>query len=108
MRCLGCVVLLWLGFGLTVPLSVSASQAAVHRVQGQVVAVNLKETPPIIVVTTRLAQQEMIVGATVGFGASITRGTRRITLDALKVGESVTIVYRKDPSGLVAQSILAK
>jgi hypothetical protein len=91
--------------------TVSASTATtagstVHRVQGQVVAVNVKDKPPVIVVKTMTAKkQELIVGATVEANASITRGKKAVMLADIKEGETVDLTYVKNPDGLVAQSI---
>ncbi len=84
----------------------TVSGSPVRRVQGQVVAVNVKDTPSVIVVKTMTAKkQELIVGATVEANASITRGKTPVTLADIKEGETVDLTYVKNPDGLVAQSI---
>ncbi|MEW6248775.1 MAG: hypothetical protein AB1555_18990 [Nitrospirota bacterium] len=88
------------------PSTTMAADSSVHRVQGQVVAVNVKDKPPVIVVKAMTAKkQELIVGATVQANASITRGKKPVTLADIKEGETVDLTYVKNPDGLVAQSI---
>lgn len=82
------------------------SEGVVRTVRGEVVAVNVTDFPQVIVVKTMTAkQQEMIVGATVESGATITRGKERVTLNSIMVGEPVELTYVKSQEGLVARSI---
>lgn len=76
------------------------------QVQGEVVAVNLKDTPNVIVLrSTTTDNQELIVGAMVDPDVKIKRGTRHVSLSDIKPGESVAIVYVKTLEGLIARSI---
>ncbi len=89
--------------GTVAPFAVAASE---RTVRGEVVASNVKDSPQVIVVKTMTAKnEELIVGATVDSGTVITRGKQRVTLDAIKVGESVDLTYLKNPDGLMARLI---
>nr|MBI3612852.1 hypothetical protein [Nitrospirota bacterium] len=90
--------------------SVSAeSKAAARAIRGEVVAVNVQDSPNTIVVKAmKGSKDELIVGATVGSDTKITRGKQTVGLDALKVGESVELTYVKQDDGLVARSIHAR
>jgi len=71
-----------------------------------VVAVNLKVKPQIIVVKAMTQnKQELIVGATIGKGATIIRGEKPVKLADIKIGEAVDLTYLKHADGLVARSI---
>lgn len=86
-----------------------AAGQSVRTVQGEVVAVNVQDSPNVIVVKTVTAKkQEMIVGAVVESGAVITRGKERVGLDSVKVGETVSLTYLKGEEGLIARSIQVK
>ena len=80
--------------------------ASERTVRGEVVAVNVQESPPVIVLKTMTANhEELIVGATVDSGTVITRGKERVALGAIKVGEQAAMTYLKNPNGLLARSI---
>jgi hypothetical protein len=86
-------------------LVVEADQPT-RTVKGEVVAVNVADNPPVIVVKTITAKkQESIVGAVVESGTVITRGAKKVTLDNLKVGETASVTYVKNDDGLVARAI---
>lgn len=89
------------------PISGAAAGSDVARtVQGEVVTVNLQSTPNVIVIKVLLpSKQEMIVGATVGAGVSITRGKEAIGLDGITAGQTVNLTYVKSENGLDARSI---
>lgn len=90
------------------PVDVAWGQA-VRTVRGEVVAVNVQASPPVIVVKARAGtKQDLIVGAAVETGATVTRGKVPIELGALKVGETVELTYVKNPEGLVARAIHAR
>lgn len=92
--------------GAAVPFVGAETGLAVRSVRGEVVAVNVKDSPQVIVVKAMTPdKKELIVGATVDSGAEITRGSQRITLEDIKVGESAQLTYTKNPDGLVARSI---
>ena len=89
-----------------VPFAHASSEGKVLTVKGNVVAVNLKVDPQIIVVKAITQnRQELIVGATIGKGATITRGKKPVKLADIKVGEAVDLTYLKHADGLVARSI---
>lgn len=104
----GCIATI-LGVGLataTASLGQEVSKPAVRTVRGEVVAVNIKDSPQVIVVKAMTAKrQELIVGATVESGTAITRGKARVSLDSIKIGDSVALTYVKSLDGLAARSI---
>ncbi|MFM8550725.1 MAG: hypothetical protein ACKOCD_00155 [Nitrospiraceae bacterium] len=87
--------------------SVSAeSKMAARTVRGEVIAVNIQDSPNTIVVKTmKGAKDELIVGATVGADTKVLRGKQAVGLNELKAGESVDLTYVKQGDGLVARSI---
>lgn len=90
--------------GITVPFA--AADAPARTVKGEVVAVNVSDSPPVIVVKAMTAKkQELVVGAIVESGTEITRGSKKVTLDNLKLGETASVTYVKNQDGLVARSI---
>ncbi len=90
--------------GSMVPFA--AADAPARTVKGEVVAVNVSDSPPVIVVKSMTAKkQELIVGAVVDAGTVITRGSKKVTLDNVKLGETASISYVKNEDGLVARSI---
>ena len=96
--------------GPTVAFARAESEASIIRkVRGEVVAINVKDSPSVIVVKTMTAKnQELIVGATVDPSVEITRGKQRVSLQDIKVGEAVDLTYLKNPNGLTARSIRAR
>ncbi|MBI3806508.1 MAG: hypothetical protein HY281_03190 [Nitrospirae bacterium] len=112
MKVLCCVLMLTVTLGLAesvLAFSNTVSEQKGRTLQGEVVAINVTDFPQVIVVKAMtVKKQELIVGAVVESGTVITRGAQRVTLDNLKVGESVAITYLKGPDGLVAHSIHAK
>ena len=77
-----------------------------YRVQGQVVAVNLTQTPHMIIVKTPLSKHnDMTVGAKVTAQTRITRKGKRIALQAIRVGEMVKLTYVKQRDGVFARRI---
>ncbi len=92
----------------TMPLpSVRAGmEGSLQTVSGEVVAVSPDASPPVMVVKALSPKKEaFIVGATIESGTRITRGKQAVSLDAIKVGESVTLTGFKTPNGLVAKSV---
>jgi hypothetical protein len=84
----------------------SRENVRVRTVQGDVVAVNVKDSPNVIVVRVMMAgKKELIVGAVVDAKTAISRGAQHVRLEDLKVGESVVVTYVKRPDGLFAHSI---
>lgn len=100
-------LVVFLGFAWAVLLSSHvASGQTVRTVRGEVVAINVNDSPNVIVVKTMtVTNKELIVGATVESGAEITRGSKPVSLSAIKVGESVVLTYIKNENGLIARSV---
>ncbi|TAJ33346.1 MAG: hypothetical protein EPO64_01045 [Nitrospirae bacterium] len=95
--------------GMTAPVVGAATDSTVRTVRGEVVAVNVADSPQVIVVKAVAAKkQELIVGAVVEAGTVITRGKQKVALDNLQVGEQVDIAYLKNEDGLIARSIHAR
>ncbi len=93
----------WLAWAVPV---MADQEMVVRRVTGQVVAVNTKDSPNVIVLSATTAKnEELIVGATVGSEVPITRGKQAIRLGDIQVGESVTLKYVKTLEGLEARSV---
>ena len=77
-----------------------------YRVQGQVVAVNMVQSPHMIVVKTPLSKHdEMTVGARVTSQTKIVRKGKRIGLQTIRVDEAVWLTYVKRRDGVFAQTI---
>ncbi len=96
-------LVLWLF--LSIPLS--AGEARIF--QGKVVAINQAANPPVIVVESKVGKDDtFVVGATVGPSTDISRGTKKVGLDGLKVGETVIISFIKTEQGHAARSIHAR
>ena len=97
------------GVLLTLPCIPSDSEAAdgrTYRVHGQVMAVNVTETPYMIVVKTPLTKQnDMTVGARVTSQTRIVRKGKRIALQTIRVGEAVWLTYVKQRDGVFARII---
>lgn len=94
---------------LLVLFAVPGATEQVRTVRGQVVAVNGSASPPVIVVTVPIGKDDaLVVGATVPNGTDISRGARKVTLEDVKVGETVVISYVKHEGGLSARSIHAR
>lgn len=92
----------------TPPVS-AESKTGVRAVRGDVVAINVHDSPNVIVVKAmKGGKNELIVGATVGADTTIRRGKQKVGLETLKVGESVDLTYVKQDDGLVARSIHAR
>jgi hypothetical protein len=86
-----------------------ASEAAdgrTYRVHGQVMAVNVSQSPPMIVVKTPLTKNnDMTVGAKVSAQTKIMRKGKRISLQHVSVGEVVWLTYVKQRDGVFARVI---
>jgi hypothetical protein len=87
-----------------------AMEESLHTATGSVAAINTKDSPPTILVMGKAAMSNEVVtiGAVVKNDAKIMRGTQRIALDRIRVGEEVTITYVKSRHGLRARSIVAR
>jgi len=87
----------------------SDSEAAggrTYRVHGQVTAVNISQSPHMIVVRTPLTKHDdMTVGAKVTAQTRIVRKGKRIALQTIRVGEAVWLTYVKQRDGVFARII---
>jgi hypothetical protein len=89
-----------------IPLDSEAADGRTYRVHGQVMAVNITETPYMIVVKTPLTKQnDMTVGARVTSQTRIVRKGKRIALQTIRVGEIVWLTYVKQRDGVFARII---
>ncbi|MBK5283642.1 MAG: hypothetical protein JJE16_16350 [Nitrospiraceae bacterium] len=83
-----------------------AASGRTYRVHGQVMAVNVVQAPPMIVVKTPLTKHnDMTVGAKVTAQTKIMRKGKRIALQAIRVGEAVWLTYVKQRDGVFARII---
>ncbi len=104
---LGAMMVVFMGM-VTVPVlySFAGTEEHVQTVRGEVVAVNPDASPPVMIVKTLSPKKEdFIVGAIIEPETRITRGKQAIGLDAIKMGESVTLTCVKTFDGLVAKSV---
>lgn len=100
------MILVWGVLGASLAVAKDSSESVVRKVHGEVVAVNVHDSPQVIVVRTKNFEgKELVVGATVESGAAIMRGGQRITLNNIREGETVDLTYVKRLDGLVARSI---
>jgi hypothetical protein len=91
---------------LCIPPDSGAGDGRTYRVHGQVVAVNVAQTPYMIVVKTPLTKQnDMTVGAKVTAQTRIVRKGKRIALQTIRVGEVVWLTYVKQRDGVFARTI---
>ena len=91
---------------LYTPPDGEAASERTYRVHGQVIAVNVAQTPHMIVVKTPLTKHDdMTVGAKVTAQSRIVRKGKRIALQAISVGEGVWLTYVKQRDGVFAQII---
>jgi len=76
------------------------------KVQGEVLALNTKEAPQILVlrVMTKTGA-EMVVGALVDDKTRIEKKGKSVPLDQLSEGERVTLTYKKTNEGALAKTI---
>lgn len=87
--------------------SVHAASTTLHEIRGTVSAISPNDVPPIIVVKSiHGSQEEIVVGAMIKSGASVLRGKRKISLDQIHPGDSVTLKYVKTREGLTVRSII--
>lgn len=87
--------------------SVYAAGNNVHEIRGTVQTISPREVPAVIVVKSlRTSKEAIIVGAMVKSGASVLRGRKKIGLDQIRPGDSVTLQYVKTREGLTVRSIL--
>ena len=90
----------------SIPINSEAADGRTYRVHGQVIAVNLVQTPHMIVIKTPLSKHDdMTVGAKVTAQTKIVRKGKRITLQTISVGAAVWLTYIKKKDGLFARVI---
>jgi hypothetical protein len=91
---------------LCIPPDSEATSGRTYRIHGQVTAVNVAQTPHLIVVKTPLSKHnDMTVGAKVTAQTRIVRKGKRIALQTISVGDMVWLTYVKQRDGVFAQSI---
>ena len=91
---------------LCIPLDSEAAGGRTYRVHGQVMAVNVSQSPHMIVVKTPLSKHnDMIVEAKVTAQTKILRKGKRISLQHIRVGEGVWLTYIKQRDGVFARVI---
>ncbi len=91
---------------LCIPPASEAAGERTYRVHGQVTAVNVSQSPHMIVVKTPLSKQnDMTVGAKVSAQTKIMRKGKRISLQHVSVGEVVWLTYVKQRDGVFARVI---
>ena len=91
---------------LCIPPASEAAGGRIYRVHGQIMAVNVSQSPHMIVVKTPLSKQnDMTVGARVSAQTKIMRKGKRISLQHVSVGEVVWLTYVKQRDGLFARVI---
>ncbi|HSF67969.1 MAG TPA: hypothetical protein VLA67_11135 [Nitrospiraceae bacterium] len=91
---------------LCIPHDTEAAAGRTYRVHGQVIAVNISQTPHVIVVKTPLTKHnDMTVGAKVTAQTRIVRKGKRIALQTINVGETVWLTYVKERDGVFARVI---
>jgi len=81
-----------------------AAEDVVRQVRGIVEAVNLLDTPPVIVVRSR-SKDEVVVGAVIKQGIPIVHGNKRVGMKQIRIGDHVTLTYIKSREGLMARSV---
>ena len=91
---------------LCIPPASDAASGRTYRVHGQVMAVNVSQSPHMIVVKTPLTtHNDMTVGAKVTAQTKIMRKGKRISLQHINVGEAVWLTYVKQRDGVFARVI---
>jgi hypothetical protein len=89
-----------------IPTNSEAADGRTYRVHGQVIAVNLVQTPHMIVIKTPLSKHDdMTVGAKVTAQTKIVQKGKRIMLQTISVGATVWLTYIKKKDGLFARVI---
>lgn len=91
---------------LCIPPDSEAASGRTYRVHGQVIAVNIAQSPHMIVVKTPLTKNnDMTVGAKVTAQTRIVRKGKRIALQTIREGEVVWLTYVKQRDGVFARII---
>jgi len=91
---------------LCIPPGSEATSGRTYRVHGQVTAVNITQSPHMIVVKTPLNKHDdMTVGAKVTGQTRIVRKGKQVALQTIRVGEMVWLTYVKQRDGVFARII---
>lgn len=91
---------------LCIPPDSKATSGRTYRVHGQVMAVNITQSPHMIVVKTPLTKHDdMTVGAKVTSQTRIVRKGKPIAFQTIRVGEVVWLTYVKQRDGVFARII---
>jgi len=91
---------------LCIPPDSEAASVRTYRVHGQVMAVNVAQSPYMIVVKTPLTKHDdMTVEAKVTAQTRIVRKGKRIALQTVRAGEVVWLTYVKQRDGVFARII---
>jgi len=91
---------------LCIPPDSKAASGRTYRVHGQVTAVNISQSPHMIVVRTPLTKHDdMTVEAKVTGQTRIVRKRKQIALQTIRVGEMVWLTYVKQRDGVYARII---
>jgi hypothetical protein len=91
---------------LCIPPVSEAASGRTYRVHGQVMAVNVAQTPHMIVVKTPLSKHnDMTVEAKVTAQTRILRKGKRTGLQSISVGEVVWLTYVKQRDGVFARIV---
>ena len=91
---------------LCIPPDSEAASGRTYRVHGQVMAVNVAQSPHMIVVKTPLTKHDdMTVGAKVTAQTRIVRKGKQIAFQTIRVGEGVWLTYVKQRDGVFARII---
>ena len=91
---------------LCIPPDSEAASGRTYRVHGQVMAVNVSQTPHMIIVKTPLTKHnDMTVGAKVTAQTRIVRKGKRVELQTIREGEVVWLTYVKQRDGVFARTI---
>ena len=91
---------------LCIPPDSEAASGRTYRAHGQVMSVNVAQSPQMIVVKTPLTKHnDMTVEAKVTAQTRIVRKGKRIMLQTIRVGEVVWLTYVKQRDGVFARVI---
>ena len=91
---------------LCIPPDSEAASGRTYRAHGQVMSVNIAQSPPMIVVKIPLTKHnDMTVGAKVTAQTRIVRKGKRIVLQTIRAGEAAWLTYVKQGDGVFARII---
>jgi hypothetical protein len=91
---------------LCIPPASEAASGRTYRVHGHVIAINVSQSPNMIIVKTPLSKHnDMTVEAKVTAQTRILRKGKRIGLQTISVGEVVWLTYVKQRDGVFARIV---